>query len=100
MVVNAVAQEYGEPLGEDRVEEIYQTCYNWVLQFMVFVHTGQLDVKVEGYNIPNCMRDDSMESSLRYIKFRDYHFELHREIMNGRDESMGGQAHFYDTIMM
>jgi hypothetical protein len=97
MVVNAVAQEYGEPLTEDRVEEIHRTCYNWALQFMIFMHCGQLDVKVEGYDLPTCMRDDALESSFRYIKFRDYHFELHRDIMNGRDELMGGQAQFYDT---
>jgi hypothetical protein len=101
MVINAVTQEYREPLMEEHVEEIYRTCYNWALQFMVFMHTGQLDVKVKGYNLPTCMRDDSLEFLFRYIKFRDYHFELHdREIMNGHDELMGGQAHFYDTTMM
>jgi hypothetical protein len=92
------AQEYGEPIMEERVEEIYRTCYNWALQFMIFMHTGQLDVKVEGYDLPTCMRDDALESLFRYItKFRDYHFELHRELMNGRDELMGGQACFYNT---
>jgi hypothetical protein len=95
-VVHAVAAEYGEPITDESVEEIFFQSYNSALEFNIFVHTDQLDVKTGGYELPFCIKDHSMDKSIQYIQFKAYHFDMHRRIMNGPDELEGGQAHFYE----
>lgn len=79
------------------VEEHFVHRYNEALQFKIFELTGLLDVKT--YDIPFCMRNDSLQQSLNYFSFHVYHFKMFRCITNGKDEKEGnvsGRVQLYN----
>jgi hypothetical protein len=84
-------------LHEDDVVEIFRDNYNCVLQFKIFEETGQLDVKHNGYEMPRCVVEESLQKSLAYVRYMTYHFKMHRCITEGR-ELQGGQAFVYDEV--
>jgi hypothetical protein len=54
-------------MTEAHSEEVYTEKYNDTLSFKITEDTGQLDVKLNGYPLPKCMRRDSLTESLDYV---------------------------------
>jgi hypothetical protein len=89
-------QDFDLMMTEAHAEELYTEKYNDALSFKITEETGQLDVKLNGYPLPKCMRRDSLTESLDYVRWYTYHCKMHRAIVVGRGNPQQGQNKIFE----
>jgi hypothetical protein len=84
-----------EPISEAHAEELFCKHYNEALQYKIEDETGDLDVKLNGYDLPKCVRNKSLIQSLDYVRWYNYHCRMHRGIVVGRGRPQRGQNRLF-----
>jgi hypothetical protein len=83
-------------MTEAHAEELYTEKYNDALSFKITEETGQLDVKLNGYPLPKCMRRHSLIELLDYVQWYTYHCKMYRAIVVGRGNPQQGQNKIFE----
>jgi hypothetical protein len=89
-------QDFDLMMTEAHAEEVYTEKYNDALSFKITEETGQLDVKLNGYPLPKCVRRDSLTESMDYVRWYTYHCRMHRAIVVGRGKPQQGQNRLFE----
>jgi hypothetical protein len=89
-------QDFDLMMTEVHAEEVYTEKYNDALSFKITEETGQLDVKLNRYPLPKCVRRDSLTELLDYVRWYTYHCRMHRAIVVGRGKPQHGQNKLFE----
>jgi hypothetical protein len=65
------------------IEQLFIDKYNIAQEIKITEETGQLDVKLNGYKLPNCIREQCLQRLLDYAKWYMYHCRMHKAIVVG-----------------
>jgi hypothetical protein len=80
-VVNTLYNCNNHMMTQGEAEKFFVGKYNIGLEFMVVKEAGQLDVKIDGYPLPKCVRKESLPVLLDYVQWYTYHCKMHSGIV-------------------
>jgi hypothetical protein len=95
-VVNALYNSTDDRLTMADIEQLFIDKYNIALEIKITEETGQLDVKLNGYKLPQCIREQCLHRSLDYAKWYMYHRQMHKAIVVGRGKPQHGHNKLFE----
>jgi hypothetical protein len=88
-IVNDLYQS-DDPINSIQAKELYRERYNIALQLKTVEETGQLDIKLNGYDLPRCVVEQSLNESMDYVNWYRYHVKMHKSIVVGQGREQYG----------
>jgi hypothetical protein len=97
-VVNDLYQ-MADQMSLRQAKQLFAEKYNLALQLKIVEETGQLDVKDDGYELPKCVVEMSLNESLDYVIGFRYHERMHNGIVVGQGRPLNGHNKIFQHAM-